>query len=103
MLGRAHDLVILGIHIGRGRMGRAAPRPVVDRVAPQPPRLGSAAAGVEHRQRRVVGEQLARGQHGADDQVIERCQPPAGAAHPVAQRRAIQCDTLARQHLRLAI
>ena len=36
-------------------------------------------------------------------QVIERRQPPAGAPDPVAQRRAIQRDALARQHLRLAI
>ena len=44
-----------------------------------------------------------RRQHRADHQVVQRRQPPAGAADPVAQRRAIQRDALARQHLRLPI
>ena len=84
-------------------MGRTAPRPVIDRIAPEAAGLGPAAAGVEHRQRGVVGKHLGRGQHRADHQIVERRQPPAGAAHPVAQRRAVERDALPRQHLRLPI
>ena len=76
---------------------------IIDGVAPQPSCLGPAAAGIKHRQRGVVGEQLGGRQHRADNQVIYRCQPPAGASNPVAQRRAIQRDTLAAQHLHLPI
>ena len=62
MPGGTHALAILGVDVGRHRGRRAAPWPVIDRVAPEPPGLGPAATGVEHRQRRVVGEQLGRGQ-----------------------------------------
>jgi hypothetical protein len=84
-------------------VGRTTPRPVIDRVAPEAAGLGLAPARVQHRQRGVVGEDLARGQDRPQHQVIERPQPPAGAAHPGAQRRAVQRDALARQHLRLPI
>ena len=84
-------------------MARAAPRPVVHRVAPQPPGLGASAPRIEHRQRGVVREQLGRRQHGVQHQLVQRRQPPAGAPDPVAQGRAIQRDPLAAEDLRLAI
>ena len=96
-------LAVLGIHVGCRGVRRAAPGPVIDRVAPKASCLGPAATGIEHRQRRVVGEQLGGRQHRADHQVVERRQPPAGPPDPVAQRRAIQRHALPRQHLRLAI
>ena len=83
-------LAVLAIDIGSGRMSRPTPGPVVDRVAPQPSGLGASPPGIEHRQRGVVGEHLGRGQHGAQHQLMQRRQPPAGAAHPVAQCGAIQ-------------
>ena len=96
-------LAVLRVDIGGDRVGRPAPGPVIHGIAPPPPCLGAAAAGVEHRQRNVVGEQLAGGQRRADHQVVERRQPPAGAAHPLGQRRAVDGDALARQHLGLPI
>ena len=84
-------------------MAGTAPRPVIDRVAPQPSGLGPAPTGVEHRQRRVVGEHLRRRQHRAEQQLVERPQPPARATYPVRQRRAVQLDPLSFQHLHLAI
>ena len=84
-------------------MAGTAPGPVIDRVAPQPPRLGPSAAGIEHRQRRVVGEHLRRRQHRAEHQLVERRQPPARPPDPVRQRRAVQLDALSLQHLHLAI
>jgi hypothetical protein len=35
--------------------------------------------------------------------VMQRLQPPAGAANPVGERRAVQLDAMAREDLRLAI
>ena len=58
MPGRAYVLAVFGVDIGGRRMSRATPRPVIDRVAPQAPYLGPAAAGIEHRQRRVIGKDL---------------------------------------------
>ena len=94
---------ILGVDIGGRRMRGSGPRPVIDRVAPEPPGLGLASAGLEHRQRRLVGEHLVRRQHRAEHQLIERRQPPARTSHPGTQRRTIQRDALALEHLRLAV
>jgi len=101
--GGALPLPVFGIDIGGRRMRRTAPRPVVDGIAPQPAGLGPAPTRVEHRQCRVVGEQFLRRQHRAEHQLVERRQPPAGAANPIAQRRAINRDPLPRQHLRLPV
>ena len=101
--GGAAALAVLGVDIGGDGVGGSGPRSVVNRVAPDPSGLGSAAARIEHRQGGIISKQLRRRQRRADQQVIQRCQPPAGAANPVAQRRAVQCDALARQHLRLPI
>jgi hypothetical protein len=103
VLCRARDAVILGIHIRRRWMAFAAPGPIVHRVAPQTPRFRPATTGIEHRQRRIVGKQLVRCQHGANDQLIQRRQPPAGSSHPITQGGSVQCHPLACQHLRLAI
>ncbi len=41
---------------------RSGPRSVVARIDPEPPSLGPAAAGIEHRDWRIVSEQLVRGE-----------------------------------------
>jgi hypothetical protein len=96
-------LTIFTIDIRGRRMTGSRPRTVVDRVAPQPPGLGAAAARIQHRQRGIVGNHLGRGQDRAQDQRIQRLQPPAGASDPVAQRGTIQIDALACEYLRLTI
>jgi hypothetical protein len=101
--GGAAALAVLGVDIGGDGVGGSGPRPVVDRVAPDPSRLGSATARIEHRQCRIIGKQLRRRQRRADQQVIQRRQPPAGTPDPVAQRGTVQRDALACQHLRLPI
>jgi hypothetical protein len=108
MRGGPDTFAILGVDIGRHRVTWAAPWPVIDRIAPEPPGLGTAAAGVEGWQCGVVGKQLGRGQCCADQQVIERGQPPAGPANPSdvyvrPERRAVEGDALPRQHLALAV
>jgi len=96
-------LTVLAIDIGSGRMSRSTPGTVVDRVAPQSSGLGTSPAGIKYRQRGVVSEYLGRGQHGAQHQLVQRRQPPAGAAHPGAQSGTIQRDTLAGKDLHLTI
>jgi hypothetical protein len=96
-------LTVLAIDISSGRMSRPTPGPVVDRVAPQASGLGASPTGIKHRQRGVVSEYLGRGQHGAQHQLVQRRQPPAGTAHPGAQGGTIQCDTLAGKDLGLTI
>jgi hypothetical protein len=84
-------------------MSASDPRPIIDRITPQTPRLGFASARIEHRQGRLIGEQLVRRQHRAEHQLIERRQPPARASHPVAQCRTIQRDALPLKHLCLTV
>ena len=103
VLGGMLAAAVLTVDIRRGRRCRSLPWPIVDRIAPQPPGPGLAAAGLEHRQGRVVGEQHGRGHDLGHRQLVERPQPPAGPAHPGAQSRAVNPDTLACQHLRLPV
>jgi hypothetical protein len=58
VFGRANATAILGIDIGRSKMRWTAPGSIINGVAPKPTRLGAAAAGIEHRQRRVVSKNL---------------------------------------------
>jgi hypothetical protein len=101
--GRACIFTIVRVDVSRYRVARAAPRAIIDGVAPQPARLCPSAAGIEHRQRGVVGEHLRRGQYRAEHEVIQRCQPPAGPSDPIRQGRAIQLDALPFQHLHLPV
>src|SRR5256885_1476445 len=58
----------------------------VNGIAPKATALGSAATGIKHRQRRVVGKQFARRQHRVEHQLVEWRQPPAGTPNPIAER-----------------
>ena len=62
---RSLALAILGIDIGHRRRCGPLPGSVIDRIGPQPAGLGPAAPRIEHRQRRVVGEDLGRAQDPA--------------------------------------
>ena len=100
---RALAFAVLGVDVDGHRVARPAPGAVIDGIAPEPPSLGPTATRFQHRQRGVVGEHFGRRQHGADQQIVERLQPPAGASHPVGQRRTIERDALSREDLHLAI
>jgi len=103
MARRMLALTIFTVNIRGRRITGTRPGTVVDSVAPQSSGLGAAAARIQHRQGGVVGNHLWRGQNRAQDQLIQRLQPPAGASDPVAQSGTIQLDPLAREDLRLAI
>ena len=55
------------------------------------------------RVRAPAASSLVRRQHRAEHQLIQRRQPPARSPHPGTQRRTIQCDALALEHLCLAV
>src|SRR5262245_30882808 len=96
-------LAIGTVEIDRGRWIGAVPGPVVASVDPEPAGLGAAAAGIEHRNRGVVGEQLLRGKDVLGESGLKRLEPPAGAADPVRERRAVQLDALPGEDLALTI
>ena len=72
-------LPIFAVNISGRRVTWAAPGPVVNRVAPQPPGLRLSSARIEHRQRRIVGEHFGRGQNGAQHQLY------SGVSHQQAR------------------
>ena len=72
-------------------------------IDPKSPRLGSAATGIEHRNRRVIGKQMVGGEHVLAQPLMQCFQPPAGATNPSGERRAIKIDAMPRKDLRLPI
>ena len=91
------------VAIQHRRRRLAAERPVIAHVAPQPPRLGLAAAGIQHRHRGVVGMHPFRRHDVRADRLDQRTHQPRRLSHPVGQGRAIQVDPGARVDLGLAI
>ena len=73
---------------GRARC-RAAGRPVVGRIDPQPPGRGLAPAGVEYRHRRVVGVNLVGLEHFVADAADDGVEEPGSLSGPARQRRAV--------------
>ena len=59
---RPFGLAVRAVEVDGGRRVRPVPGAIVAHIDPEPPGLGPAAAGIEHRDRRIVGEQLARGE-----------------------------------------
>ncbi len=96
-------LAIGTVEIDRRRRIGSIPGPVIAGVDPEPAGLGAAAAGIEHRDRRVVGEQLLRGEDVLGEPRLQRLQPPAGAANPVREGRAIELDALPGEDLALPV
>jgi hypothetical protein len=74
---------------GRRRIS-SAPRPVIAGIDPEPASLGATTTGIEHWDRRIIGEQLLRGEHVFGEPCLQRLQPPDGSANPVGEGRAIQ-------------
>src|SRR6266540_4458110 len=90
-------------HEDRCRRRWSAPRPLVARIHPKPSRLGATAAGIKHRDRRIVGKQVIRCKDVRAELFVQRVEPPACAANPSGQRRAIELNAVAREDLRLSI
>ena len=87
-------------HRGRRRTGEGT---VVARVAPQPPGLGLATAGIEHRHRRIVGMHPLGGHHMRRHRVHQRAHQRCRLPDPIRQGRTVEVDAVARINLGLAI
>jgi len=85
-----------GLCVGTSR-GR--PGTIIAGINPEPAGAGSAAAGIQNRQHRVVGEEPARGKYMLREPLPERLEPPGGAADPVRQCREIEPDAVAGKDL----
>ena len=81
----------------------SAPRPVVAGDRPEVAGLGPAAARIEHRRPRLVDEQLRRAEQLVAQQTPQRFELGRRVTHPGGERRAVDGDTLAGQHLRLTV
>jgi hypothetical protein len=86
----------------RGRR-RSATWSLVTRIAPKPPSLRSPAARIENRDWRVVGEQMVGGEHVHAQAIVQRLKPPARAADPAGESRALRFDAVPGEDLRLPV
>ena len=82
---------------------RPTPGPLLSGVNPETPGLRPPTSGIKHRHRRVVGEQMVRGEHVLAETPVQRLEPPAGAADPSSERGAREIDAVTREDLRLSI
>ena len=103
MRGGTFGPAIGAVEIDRRRRIGPVPGPVIAGIDPEPAGLGAASAGIEHRDRGVVGEQLLRGEDMLGEPCLQRLQPPASSADPVGQRRAIELDALSGEDLALPV
>src|SRR5215467_5371760 len=101
--GRSLSLAIRAVEVDSRRRLWAGPRPIVSRIDPQPACLGPTTAGVEHRDRRIIGEELGGGEEVCREPGMQRLQPPAGAAESVRQCRAVELDVVASEDPGLTI
>ena len=57
------------------------------RVNPKSSRLRAPSTRIEHRNGRIVGEQMVGSEHILAQALVQRLEPPAGAADPAGERR----------------
>jgi len=96
-------LAVSGIDIGHHRRIFAAPWSIVAGIGPELAGLGPTAPGIEHRRRRLVGEQPLGSSQSLQDVISQGAQIPGCLANPVGQGRAIELDVLAGVDLGLAV
>jgi hypothetical protein len=96
-------LAVRRVDIGdRWRIG-PAPWPIVSRIGPELPGVRSSSPSIEHRRRRLVGEDFRRRADMREKLLMHGPQMPGGATDPIGERRTIKRDPLPRVDLRLAI
>ena len=76
---------------------------IIANIGPHTTQLGLAVAGCQHRNRRVIGVQLASAHDVAVQGFHRRLQQATATADPVRQGRNLQLHSFAGIHLRLAI
>jgi hypothetical protein len=100
MLGRPRMFTVGGIDVGNAWWSAADPEPCVGCTGPQLALLDAPTPRIEHRCRRLVGEQLGRLLQLLQEPRMHRPQRERGAAYPVRQGGAIERDALACIDLR---
>ena len=103
MRDRLFRFSVLGINIDRDRWIDAPKRPVVARIGPKLASLCPAAARIEHRRPRLIGEDFRGRSDVFQEALVHGPQMPGGAANPVGERRTVERDPLPGVDLRLAV
>ena len=91
------------VEVCGSRRCRAAERPVVAHIDPQPPGLGPAQSRRQHRNSRVVAVDLLGGKDMTPDRRHDRIEQPGRLSNPIAQRRAIEFEPFSCIDLALPI
>ena len=89
--------------INRRRRLRSTPTALLSGIDPETSGLRPPASWIEHWHRRVVGEQMVRGEHVLAQAFVQCLEPPAGAANPSGKCRAREIDAMTGKDLRLPI
>lgn len=71
------------------------PGPVVGGIGPKLAGLGAPSTGIEHRHRRLIGEQLGPRAKHREKALMQRAQMEGGMPNPVRQCRSVEMDALA--------
>lgn len=91
------------IDVGDAGRIEAAPGPVVGGISPELAGLGAPSTGIEHRHRRLVGEQLGSRAKHSEKALMQGAQMEGGMPNPVRQCRSIESDALAGIDLGLPV
>lgn len=91
------------IDIGDAGRIEAAPGPVVGGIGPELAGPGAPSTGIEHRHRRLVGEQLGPRSKHREKALMQRAQMEGGMPNPIRQGRSIESDALAGIDLGLPV
>ena len=103
MRGRTFRLAVGREQEDRRRRLGSAPWPLFARIDPKSPRFRAPAAGIEHRNWRIVGKEMVGSEDILAQPLVQGFQPPAGAADPAGQRRTRKIDAVPGKDLRLTI
>jgi hypothetical protein len=103
MRGRTFSFAVRRIQIDRSRRVGSAPCSLLAGVHPKPSRLGAPSTWIEHRNGRVIGEQMVRREHVSGKALMQRLEPPAGSADASSPRRTWKIDPVAGEDLLLPI
>ncbi len=81
----------------------STPWPLLTRIDPRPPRLCASPAGIEHRNRRIVGKKMIRGKDVLAQSVVQCLEPSRGAADSAGERRTVDLSAMTGKDLRLEV
>src|SRR5208337_2670496 len=89
---RALGLPIRCRQIDSRRRLRSRPRSLLACIDPKASGLGASATRIEHRDRRIVGEEMIRGKDILAQSLVQGFETPAGSTDPTRECRAFDLD-----------